>query len=148
MLGVALKPKGAAPIVPDALGVLVLVGLNANEGVVAAGVEPVVDVLELNPKPEVVDAEVDGWVVEGAVGLKLNIPPAAGVLEVVVDEPVPVVELAPKPNPTVVGAEVLGGLSFDMVVIALVNKVLPVCDKAGRAAVVVVVVVEVVDAIG
>jgi hypothetical protein len=65
--------------------------------------------------------------------LKLNMPPA-GVLEPVV-ELVP--ELAPKANPPVVGVEVLGGLSLEMVVMALVNNVLPVCDKAGRTAVVV-----------
>ncbi len=71
--------------------------------------------------------------------MKLNMPPA-GVLEVVVDVLVP--ELPPKANPPVVGAEVLGGLSLEMVVIALVNNVLPVCDRAGRTAVVVVEAVE------
>lgn len=126
MLGAVLALDG---VVLKELGVVVEVpvGLNPNAGVVAVGAELVVDVLVGNPKPPVVvDAEVDGWVVEGADGLKLNMPPAAGVLGVVVDELVPVVELPPKANPTVVGAEVLGGLSLEMVVIALVNNVLPV----------------------
>ncbi len=141
--GVVPKANGAALPVPEVVEVVEEpVGLNPPKaGVELAGVE-LLDVAGVpNPKPPVVVVDVEGWVVEGAVGLKLNMLPAAGVLELVVEELVP--ELAPKANPTVVGVEVvLAGLSVATVVIALVNNVLPVCDKAGRVAVVVAEVVE------
>lgn len=126
LAGVALKPNGAALEVVD----VVLdppVGLKPKAGVVVAVAGVDVDgAVEGKPvKPPVVDVEAEGWVVEGAVGLKLNML-LEGVVELVVVELEPVVELAPKANPTVGGAEVLGGLSLPIVVMALVNNVLPV----------------------